>query len=332
MNINLFEKNFSKFQNAKYCIALHSGTDAISLILKALNINSGDEVLTTANTFYATAEAIHYCGATPVFIDIEKTSFNMDPNKIEEKITKKTKAIVVVHMYGYPANILPILDIAKKHDLHVIEDACQSHGASINNIKVGNFGIAGAFSFFPSKILGACGVAGAVVTNNLELYKKILSLSRHGSSEKNRYKHDYIGWNARMNSIQAGILNLKLPHVNQWIWQRRENAKLYNNLLNKNNKVIIPFEKEGVFNSYYSYVIKTKERKKLIKILENNKIEYKIQYPLPIHKQKPFKKNHEKYSLINTEEVVKEIISLPIHESVRSDQIEFICKVINEEL
>ena len=224
-----FEKEFASFCGCRYAVGVGSGTEALWLSLLAMGIRPGDEVITAPNSFMATAEAINFCGATPVFVDIDEKTYNMNPALLEDVISPHTKAIIPVHLFGQMADMDPILEIASRHNLHIIEDACQAHGANYKGKTAGSIGVAGCFSFYPGKNLGAYGEAGAVVTNNEELFRNVCMLRDHGQAKK--YHHDLIGWNGRMDGIQAAILTVKLRYLEKWNQKRIENANLYNNLL-----------------------------------------------------------------------------------------------------
>jgi len=323
-----FEKRFANYCNVKYCVAVGSGTAALQLSLLALGIGKGDEVITVANTFFATAEAISLVGAMPVFVDIDEKTYNIDVTKIDEKITKRTKAIIPVHLYGQPALMAAIQELAEYYNLHVIEDACQAHGAEIYNLKVGSMSDIAAFSFYPGKNLGAYGEGGAITTDNQEWAKKIQALRNHGSDEK--YIHNYIGLNSRMSGLQGAILGVKLKYLDNWLDLRIQHAKLYDKLL-KNSEVIIPYKLEGTKHVYHLYVIRTKERDKLQNLLHLNGVATGIHYPIPIHLQKAYK--HLNYKLGDfpiTKKVSKEILSLPMYPELTDKQIEYVCSIINK--
>ena len=251
--VQAFEKQFAEFCGCDHCIGVGSGTEALWLALLALGVGPGDEVITVPNTFIATAEAISFCGATPVFVDIDEKTYTMDPQKLEDYLQARLhasrppslqaampKAVIPVHLYGQTADMDPIMAIARKHGLYVIEDACQAHGAEYKGQPAGSIGDAGCFSFYPGKNLGAYGEAGAVTTNNTQLAGQIALLRDHGQSEK--YYHDKIGWNARMDGIQGAVLGVKLNHLSAWNQARRQRAEVYGNLLSGINNLILPFE------------------------------------------------------------------------------------------
>ncbi len=326
--VETFEKEFAKFCKCKYAVGVGSGTEALWLTLLALGIKEGDEIITVPNTFIATCEAISFCGAKPVFVDIDEQYYIMNPDLIETAITPKTKAIIPVHLFGQMADMDPIMEIAKNHGLFVIEDACQAHGAKYKGKRAGSIGVAGCFSFYPGKNLGAYGEAGAVVTNNKELNDKIRMRRDHGQSKK--YYHNIIGWNARMDGIQGAILSVKLKHLEEWNEMRRKNTKLYDKLLAPINGIIAPKECDHCKHIYHIYAIRVRNRDKLITILKEKEIYCGIHYPVPIHLQKAY---HffglEKGSLPITERCSNEFISLPIFAELTNKQIEYVSSEIN---
>jgi len=327
--VDKFEKEFASFCQCEYAIGVNSGTTALWAALVSLGIEEGDEVITVPNTFIATAEAISFCNAKPVFVDVDENTYNMDPSLIEAVITPRTKAIVPVHLFGQMADMDPILDIAKKHGLFVIEDACQAHGAEYHGRKAGSLGDAGCFSFYPGKNLGAYGEGGAVVTNNAELDAKIRMLRDHGQSKK--YYHAMIGWNARMDGFQGAILSTKLRHLPTWNEARRNNAHLYNELLNQLDNVIIPFEAEYAKHVYHVYAIRTQNRDQLINDLQEKEIYCGIHYPVPVHLQEAYSfMELKKGSFPIAEKCAGELVSLPMFPELTKEQIECVVKAINE--
>ena len=317
--VEKFEREFAAFCQCNYCIGVGSGTEALWLSLLALGIGPGDEVITVPNTFIATAEAISFCGAVPVFVDIDEFIYTMDPEKIEAAITPKTKAIIPVHIFGQPADMDPIMQIAHKHGLLVIEDACQAHGATYKGKPAGSIGDTGCFSFYPGKNLGAYGEAGAVTTNNAELAKNIVMLRDHGQSKK--YYHNKIGWNARMDGIQAAVLNVKLKHLPSWNKARREKALIYNDLLFGIDGLILPYEADDVTHVYHVYAIRSQNRDSLIKHLANEGIYCGIHYPVPLHLQKAYSNSRVKYSGLRvSENIASEQLSLPIFPELSYEQ------------
>ena len=321
-----FEEKFSKEIGTKFSISVSSGTSALFLSLLASDIKKGDEVIVPSFSFIATATPIIHAGATPVFVDIDKTSYNIDPSEIESKITNRTKAIMPVHLYGNPAKMDEIKNIASTHDLIVIEDACQAHGALYNGKKIGSIGDVGCFSFYPSKIMTVCGDGGMVVTDNEEIAEKIRLLRDHG--RKDKYLHEVIGYNMRSNEIQAALGIKQLEKLPTWITARRKIASKYNDLLN--DHVITPVEYKNALHVYYMYVIRAKKRDALQKHLKDLNISTGIHYPVPIHKQ-PAIINYmgDNVKLKNTEECAKTVLSLPMHPKLSNDDIEYICEKIN---
>ena len=331
--IEKFEKEIAKFCGVKYAIGVNSGTDALFLSLKALGIGAGDEVITTPFTFIATAEVIANLGAKPVFIDIEPKTFNIDSFKIEEKITKKTKAIIPVHLFGQMAKMDEIMDIAKRYKIYVVEDAAQSLGAEYKGEKAGTIGDVGCFSFFPSKNLGAYGDGGMVVTNKKELADKIRLLRNHGSSPKNKYKNLILGTNSRLDAIQAAILRVKLKYLSKWNRKRAEVAKYYSKKLAVIKKVITPIISSGRTHTFYSYVIRAgnQERNNLVKYLDRKGIPTMIYYPLPLHLQPCLEYlGYKKSDFPEAEKAAKEVLSLPIFPEITKKEQDYIITKIKE--
>ncbi|MAG16026.1 erythromycin biosynthesis sensory transduction protein eryC1 [Candidatus Woesearchaeota archaeon] len=326
--VEAFEENFAKLCDAKFCVGVNNGTSALRLALLALDIKPGDEVITTPSTFIATAEAISHVGATPVFVDIDEKTFTIDPNKIEEKITEKTKAIIPVHLYGQPCDMDPIMEIARKHGLKVVEDAAQAHNATYKDKKAGSIGDVNCFSFYPGKNLGAYGEAGAVCTNSEELARKIVLLRQHGELEK--YNHEIIGDNCRIAAIQAAVLGVKLKHLESWTEQRRKNAQLYNELL-ENTELTLPFEAPYAKHVYHVYCIRAKNRDKLREYLEKNGVASGIHYPIPVHLLKAYSfMGLKEGSFPASEQAAKEIVSLPMYPELSEEQIRYVVDKVNE--
>ena len=313
-----FDKNFARFINSKYAIGVGNGTFALHLSLIASDIKQNDEIITVPNTFIATTEAISYCGAKPVFVDIEEEGYNINSNLIEEKITNKTKAIIAVHLYGNSCNLEEILKICDKNNLKLIEDCAQAHGAEYNGLKLGNFGSLAAFSMFPAKVLGSFGDAGAVVTNNEDLAKKVNLLRNHG--RMNKYEHIIEGYNYRIDALQAAILNVKLKYLDNWIEKRRDAASLYNKFFNENGLyefIKTPKESKNSKHCYYMYVIRVKDRERLQNYLNENEIETGVHYPLPLHLQQAYKNlNYKKGDFPVAEKHAEEILSIPLYPEI----------------
>lgn len=324
-NVKSFENEFSKYCNAKFGVGVASGTDALQIALRACGVGAGGEVITVSNTAFPTAVAISYAGAKPVFVDIDET-YTMDTSKIEEKISSKTKAILPVHLYGQPADMDPILEIAERHGLYVIEDACQAHGAEYKSRKVGSIGDMGCFSFYPTKDLGAYGDGGFITTNNEELAEKVKLLKDYGQTE--RYNHIIKGYSSRLDEIQAAVLRVKLKRLDNWNEVRRKHAKLYNELLE--DRIIVPIEKENSKHAYYLYVIRNQYRDKLREWLKVKGISTDIHYPTPIHLQKAYADlGLENGSLPVTEEYASQILSLPMYPELKEEEILQVVDAIN---
>ena len=322
-----FEIAFSKYIGTKHAVGLNSGSDALYLALKALNVGKQDEVITVSHTFISTVDAIVRNNAKPVFVDINPYTYTIDTHKIEAKITKKTKAIIPVHIYGHPANMDHIKKIAKKHNLSIVEDACQAHGAEYKGRKVGNFGTIACFSFYPSKNLSAYGDAGMIVTNNKHLADKIKKLRNYGQSIK--HFSASIGINSRLDELQAAVLRVKLGFLDKWNNARRENAKLYNTLFKQTN-IITPLPDKNIKHVYHQYVIKHPKRNKIKNTLLKKHISTQIHYPCPVHNQKAYIKLGINCPLPITTKISEEILSLPIYPQMKSSDILKITEVIKK--
>lgn len=328
-SIKKFEEEFGKYVGTKYALAVNSGTSALHLSLIASGIKAGDYVVTTPASFIATANAIVYIGAKPIFSDISPETYNIDPYILEEKIKKykkKVKAIIPVHLYGYPCDMDHILEIAERYDIKVLEDACQAHGAMYKGKRVGSLGIAGAFSFYPSKNMTVCGDGGMVTTNSEDIAKIVESLRDVGRSKDSSYFHERIGYTARMNTINAAIGRIQLKHLEEWNEKRRKIAKEYNKKLAGIGDLILPpKENSNIKPVYHLYVIRTKYRDQLKEYLEKNGIECGIHYPLPIHLQMPYRQMGFRERMFpNAEKWAKEVLSLPMHPNLTEDDIEYI--------
>jgi dTDP-4-amino-4,6-dideoxygalactose transaminase len=325
-NVQQLEKDFAQFSGAAHGIGVSDGTTALQLLLRAMDIGQGDEVITVSHTFIATTEAILLAGARPVFVDIDPATYLMDVSQIEARITPRTKAILPVHLYGQIVDMDPLLAIAKKHNLRVIEDACQAHGAEYKGRKAGSMGDGGAFSFYFSKNLGAYGEGGFVTTNNPEIASKVRMLRDHGSNV--RYHHDILGFNARLDEIQAVVLRAKLPYLAAWNEKRRSHAHLYNELL-KGTSTIAPSELSDNTPVYHLYVVRTPKRDELQAFLKNKGIFTGIHYPIPVHLQKAMEfLEYKKGDLPVTEKVVTEILSLPMYAELSDDEIGYVMESI----
>ena len=324
--VSELEKKISDYHGVAAAIGVASGTDALHLSLDALGVGEGDEVITTPFTFFATAEAVIYTGATPVFVDAEPDTLNIDVSLIEKKITKKTKAIIPVHIFGHPADMEEIKKLAKKHKLKVIEDCAQAFGAAINNKKVGSFGDAGCFSFYPSKNLGAYGDGGMITLNDSVIANTIKKLRNHGSG--GAYKHESVGFNSRLDEIQAGILLIKLKRIDEYNSKRRQNAALYNKFLS--DKVKCPKEKNGCYHVYHQYTIMSPERDKIQNKLKDNGISSVVYYPIPLHLQEALKfLGYKEGDFPVAEKAAREVLSLPMYPGLEEKTIKEITKIIN---
>ncbi len=325
------EEEVARYHGVKHAVSVASGTDALHLALRAAGIQQGDEVITTAFTFIATAEAVSYLGAVPVFVDIDPATFNMDISKIEAAITRKTKAILPVHLYGQPVDMDGLMQIAKKHGLKVIEDCAQSFGADFQGKKTGTFGEFGCFSFFPSKNLGGYGDGGMVITDDTKLAEHLLSLRNHGSHV--RYYHDEIGYNSRLDEMQAAILRIKFKHIEEFNTKRKNNAHLYGKYLS-GNSIQVPFEMDGTKHVFHQYTIKIKNRDAVKKKLDDEKVTSSmIYYPVPLHRQSAYKTLGMKPgSLPMTEQVSHEVLSLPMYPELTEAQIKQVSEAVKRAL
>ena len=323
-----FEEEFAAFQGVKYCLGTSSGTTALHLALTACGIVPGDEVITVPNSFIATAEVIAHCGARPVFVDVDSSTYQMDPRRIEPAITERTRAIVPVHLYGCPAPMEEILTVAQRRGLIVVEDAAQAHGARLRERSVGSFGKAAAFSFFPGKNLGALGDGGAVVTDDPDLYEKMRLLRDHGSPRK--YHHELVGFNYRMDAFTGGVLSLKLSYLERWTDRRCDRAALYLKEL-ENTGLNLPVIPAGVKHVFHVFVIQTPQRDKLIEFLNNRGIGTNIHYPIPIHLQPAFAEpGYRKGDFPVAEEAAEKILSLPLCADITGDEVRQVCAAIKE--
>jgi len=329
-NVTKFESEFASYCGVKYGVGVNSGTDALMLALKAVEVKEGDQVITTPNSFIATASTIVHWGAKPVFVDIDPETYNMDPTKLEKVINRSkgpVRAIIPVHLYGHPADMDPIVEIAEKYGSYIIEDACQSHGALYRGRKTGSLGHIGCFSFYPTKNLGAYGDGGIIVTNDYEIVEKVRLLRDYGRDT--RYTHTIIGYNSRLDEVQAAILRVKLKYLDEWVEKRRKNAKTYRELLCDVPEVVSPVEKDYARHVYWLYVIKTKYRDKLQDALNKKDIETMVTYPVPIHLQDAFKYlGLTEGNFPIAEKCSKEILSLPVHPELREEEIQHVAKVI----
>ncbi len=325
--VELFEQEFASYGGAKFGIGVGSGTEALHLALLACDVQPGDEVITVANTAVPTISAISFAQATPVLVDIDPDSYNINQNLIEAKITERTRVILPVHLFGQSADMRPILEIAKKHNLKVIEDACQAHGAEYHGKKVGAIADLGCFSFYPSKNLGAYGDGGMVVTNDPALADRVWMLRNYG--QRKRYYHDIKGFNSRLDELQAAFLRKKLAHLNRWNERRRQLAQIYFQNLGKS--IVKPIEKEYAYHIYHLFVIRCQRRDELQQYLLNNGIQTLIHYPVPVHLQSAYKDlNIKPGTLPVTEKYADEILSLPMYPELTDDDVFYVADKINE--
>lgn len=326
-NVSKFEEEFANYCGTKYAIGCGNGLDALYLILRAYDIGEGDEVIVPSNTFIATALAVSYTGAKVVLVEPKIETFNIDEDKIEEAITKKTKAIIAVHLYGKSANIDKIKIIADKYKIKLIEDAAQAHGCLYNGEKVGSLGDAAGFSFYPGKNLGALGDSGAVVTSDKYLYEKIKALGNYGSHKK--YKHDYKGVNSRLDELQAGFLRIKLKQLDKYNLNRQETAKYYLENI-KNDNIILPECKNPYESVWHLFVIKTDNRDELESYLTSKGIQTLIHYPTPIHMQVAYKDlGHSEDDYIIAKKLSNTVLSLPIWYGISKEELDYVVQCIN---
>lgn len=322
-----FEESFARYCSSKYCVGVGNGLDALFLSLKALNIGEGDEVIVPSNTYIATALAVTYVGATPIFVEPNIKTFNINSNLIESAITDKTKAIMPVHLYGQPCDMDPIMDIAKKYNLYVIEDCAQAHGAKYNGKVIGSFGDASGFSFYPGKNLGALGDAGAAVTNNKDIADKIRALGNYGSDYK--YHHIYQGNNSRLDELQAGFLSAKLPLLDKVNENRRANADKYLNGIT-NPEIILPTVPEYAEPVWHIFGIRCNRREALETYLNENGIGTNKHYPIPMHLQKCYSNlGFKEGDLPIAEEISRTELSLPMYYGMSDDEIQYVIDKVN---
>jgi dTDP-4-amino-4,6-dideoxygalactose transaminase len=326
-SISLFEEEIARYFDVKFAVGVASGTDALALALYSMGIGDGDEVITTPFTFIATAEAISRVRAKPVFCDIDSDTYNMDPDKIEEKVTPRTKALLPVHLYGMPCEMDKITAIVKKHKLKLVEDCAQSFGSEYKDKKVGTFGDCGCLSFFPAKTLGCYGDGGMIITNNEEVAQKAKTLRNHGSGKK--YYYGMHGFNSRLDTLQAAILRIKLKYIDSWINKRIENAKYYNELLSGCENIITPAYKH-TFN-YYTIRIKNNKREEVQSRLKEKSIASAIYYPLSLHLQEVYKDlGYKEGDFLVSEQVQDEVLALPMYPELTKTQIKQTADTIKE--
>jgi len=316
-----FEEKFAEYVGTSHGVATNSGTSALHTALAALGVSKGDEVITTSFTFIATATSILMQRASPVFCDIDPQTYNIDPDLVQEAITKRTKAIIAVHLYGLPCDMKPIIDIAQDNGLKVVEDACQAHGAEYRGKKAGSFGDAGIFSFYPTKNM-TTGEGGMVTTSDSQVAEKARMVRNHGQSQ--RYVHEIMGYNYRMTNIAAAIGLSQLKMLDQFNAKRRENAGYYD----KSLFVKTPFVPEGMKHVYHQYTIEVEEREEFLKHLEKHGVGYGVHYPIPVHKQ-PLFRDYNEITLPNTEASSQRVVSLPVHPGLTKEERELIVRTVN---
>jgi dTDP-4-amino-4,6-dideoxygalactose transaminase len=320
-----FENAFAGFLGIDHCLCCGNGTDALEIILAALGIGKDDEVIVPALTWISTSEAVNNVGAEPVFVDVNRDTYTIDCTRIEEKISSRTRAIIPVHLYGSPTDMNEIMALADKYGLHVIEDCAQAHGAEYCGRKVGTFGVASAFSFFPSKNLGAFGDGGAIVTNNNDLAVTVRKISNHGQLNK-KHSHSVIGRNSRLDSIQASVLLVKLKYLNGWNQRRREAASYYLSSLQGIDSFVLPYVEQIKTHVYHLFVIRCDNRGRLIELLDEKNISWGIHYPNPLPFVEAYTyKNHKHEDFAVSHEITKKIISIPIYPEITEEQQNLIC-------
>jgi dTDP-4-amino-4,6-dideoxygalactose transaminase len=324
-----FERAFADFCGVKHVVGVANGTDAIHLTLRACGIGNGDEVITAVNTFIATSEAITAAGAKPVFVDNDSVTYTIDVSKIEEKITSRTRAIIPVHLYGQPADMEPIERIAGKHNLIIIEDAAQAHGAIYKGRKVGSFGKATCFSFYPGKNLGAYGDAGAIATNDEEFGNHVRMLANHGRLEK--YVHKLEGYNSRLDTLQAAILSVKLAHLKEWTLLRQRHASRLTELLRGNEQIATPEIREDSTHVFHLYVVRIDKREEIQKKMKVKGIATGIHYPIPLHLQPAYRHlHHHQGDFPVAERFAPQILSLPLYPELTDPQLQYIATTLIE--
>lgn len=321
-----FESNYALFNKTDYCVGVSNGLDSLILSLEALDVGKGDEVIVPSNTYIASVLAITSVGAIPVFVEPRIETYNINPERIEEKITSKTKAIMPVHLYGQACEMDAIMNIAQTHNLYVIEDNAQAHGSSYNGKTTGSFGQANGVSFYPGKNLGAIGDAGAVTTDNLDIAEKIKALRNYGSQKK--YHNDFIGLNRRLDELQAALLSVKLKYLKKWTEERKQIAKNYNTLL-EDSDLILPNSAELADHVFHLYVVRTTKREEMINKLNKNEIGTLIHYPIPPHLQKAYKHlGYKEGDFPIAEELAKTCVSLPLWIGLEEDKLKIIADCI----
>jgi dTDP-4-amino-4,6-dideoxygalactose transaminase len=327
-DVEAFEREYAKYCEAEHCVGLDSGMSALELGMRAMGIGPGDEVITPAGSFIASSSAISFTGATPVWVDVDPRTYNIDPALIEAAISPRTKAIMVVHLYGQPADMDAVMEVARRHELPVIEDACQSHGARYKGRRTGSMGAFGAFSFYPSKNLGAYGDAGALTTNDSALAERVRMMRNYGQRAK--YEHVYLAWNRRLDTLQAAVLRVKLAHLDRWNESRRRIASLYDELLDGSG-VSLPFASPESEHVYHLYVIQVADRHRLQSDLAARGIGTGIHYPIPIHLQEAYRERGTgPGSFPVTEAVASRVLSLPMYPELTENDVRRVAGAVAE--
>ncbi len=327
-DVHRFEKEFARFIGTSFAVGVNSGLDALSLALRALSIGPGDEVIVPANSFIATALAVTSVGAVPVLVDAEPDRLLLDLNAVKKAVTRKTRAVIPVHLYGQPVAMKPLMDLCRKKGIYIVEDACQAHGASIGKTRCGNFGILGCFSFYPGKNLGAFGDGGMITTSDKALYEKLLLLRNYGSVVK--YQHTIAGFNTRLDSLQAAILSVKLKHLAAWNRKRKVLARRYDFHLKKIRAVTILKPAAGYRSAHHLYIVRVDRRDELKEFLSQKGVGTGIHYPVPIHLQGAYRDLGKKAGTFPvSEKEAKRVLSLPIFPEMSTNDVDQVCKVIN---
>jgi dTDP-4-amino-4,6-dideoxygalactose transaminase len=324
--VERFERNFANYCEVRHAVGVGNGTDALMLALNALDVGEGDEVMLPANSFVATAEAVIHSGATPVFIDIDPYTYTIDVNQIEDRITQRTRALIPVHLYGQPADMHAVMEIAARHGLTVIEDSAQAHGARYRGHRAGSMGDVACFSFYPAKNLGACGDGGAVVTNNSAIADELRRLRDHGGLRK--YEHDVVGFNSRLDAMQAVALDLKLKYLDKRNARRRQHAAAYRELFSRYDGIITPYEPEGLESVYHLYVVRLERqgRSDLQSYLMEHGVQTGIHYPAPIHRTTAFARRSVQSCPV-AERYSNQILSLPMYPELEREQLEYVASM-----
>ncbi|MBV9925991.1 MAG: DegT/DnrJ/EryC1/StrS family aminotransferase [Acidobacteria bacterium] len=328
--VEAFERAFAEYVGASECVGVSNGTAAIQLALQACGVGAGDEVLVPANTFFATAEAVSTAGATPVFVDCGPSTYNLDAAKIDEVVTERTRAVIPVHLYGQPADLDAVFEVAKRHDLLVIEDAAQAHGARYKGSRVGARGVAGCFSFYPGKNLGAYGEGGAVVTNDAEVARRLRMLRDHGSEQK--YRHELVGYNMRLEGIQGAVLGVKLKYLDDWNALRRRHAARYRELLaplEESGALVLPVEADYAEHVYHLFVVQTDAREQLQRYLSAAGVQTGIHYPVPVHLQPAYAAlGHREGDFPRAESQARRVLSLPMFAELTEHQLKYVADAL----